>query len=264
MSDERSPDIDAVEAHLRPGQSHEPRPEAERPEVSAERIPWEGSREGGSATAFVATLWRFVTAPAAAYAAVPVRGGAWRPWSFALLCVVMFGVVRQLMDVATVALMRYGGANVSVAELFHLEVAGRSLDWLPISVLSAAGCLFALGVGAPLYVLFSCLLLIVWMTIVHALLKISGGLASSEAGYQGTLRVVCYSQAAMVAAIVPWIGDEIAIVWSCFLQVIGLVWLHGCTRKRAVFTVGLAFAGAVLVLLLGIRLASRDGAVAVP
>ncbi len=264
MSDQRPPDIDPGAAHLRPGQRHEPRPEAERRAMSAERIPWEGSREGGSANAFVATLWRFVSAPAAAYAAVPVRGGAWRPWSFALLCVVMFGVVRQLIDITTVALMRYGGANVPVAELFQLEVAGRSLDWLPISVLSVAGCLFALGVGAPLYVLFFCLLLIVWITIVHALLKISGGLASSEAGYEGTLRVVCYSQAAMVAAIVPWIGDEIAIVWSCFLQVIGLVRLHGCTRTRAFFTVGLPFAGAILALLLGIWLASPDGAVAVP
>lgn len=264
MSDQRSPDIDLGAAHLRPGQRHEPRPEAERREMSAERIPWEGSREGGSANAFVATLWRFVSAPAAAYAAVPVRGGAWRPWSFALLCGVMFGVVRQLIDITTVALMRYGGANVPVAELFQLEVAGRSLDWLPISVLSVAGCLFALGVGAPLYVLFYGLLVIVWITIVHALLKISGGLASSEAGYEGTLRVVCYSQAAMVAAIVPWIGDEIAIVWSCFLQVIGLVRLHGCTRTRAFFTVGLPFAGAILALLLSIWLASPDGAVAVP
>ena len=66
MSDQRSPDIDLGAAHLRPGQRHEPRPEAERREMSAERIPWEGSREGGSANAFVATLWRFVSAPAAA------------------------------------------------------------------------------------------------------------------------------------------------------------------------------------------------------
>ena len=232
--------------------------------MSAERIPWEGSRESGNATAFVATLWRFASAPAAAYAAVPVRGGTWRPWSFALLCVVLFGVVRQLIDIATVALMRYGDANVPVAQLFQLDIAGRSLDWLPISVLSAGGCLFALGVGAPLYVLLYSLLIIVWMTIVHALLKISGGLASSEAGYVGTWRVVCYSQAAMVAAIVPWIGDEIAIVWSCAMQVIGLMRLHGCTRTRAFFAVGLPFAGAILCLLLGIWLASPDGAVAAP
>ena len=83
-----------------------------------------------------------------------MRGGAWRPWSFALLCAAGFGVARQLIDLATVAMLSYGGANDLVPELFRFEVAGRSLEWLPISVLSVAGCLFALGVGAPLYVLF--------------------------------------------------------------------------------------------------------------
>ena len=223
--------------------------------MSGPTIPWEGSREGGSASAFVATLWRFVSAPAAAYATVPVRSGVWRPWSFALLCVAMFGVISQLIDSTTVALMRYGGVNVPVAELFQLDVAGRSLDWLPISVLSVGGCLFAIGVAAPLYLLFWGLLVIVWISIVHALLKISGGLASSEAGYEGTLRVVCYSQATMVAAIIPWIGDEIAIVWSCVLQGIGLAQLHGCTRRRAFLAVGLPFVGATLAFLLGIWLA---------
>ena len=260
----RSPDIDPREAHLRPGPRHEPRPEAEGGETSAGRIPWEGSQDGGSPNAFLATLWRFLSAPAAAYAAVPVRGGAWRPWSFALLCGAMFGVVSQLIAAATVALMRYGGANVPAAKLFQFEVAGHSFDWLPISVLSVAGCLFALVVAAPIYVFFYALLVILWITIVHALLMISGGLASSETGYEGTLRAVCYSQATMAAAIVPWIGDEIAIVWSCALQVIGLVQLHGCSRRRAFFAVGLPLASATIVLLLLIWLRSPDGSVALP
>ena len=264
MSDQQSPDIDPGVAHLRPGQPDEPRLEDERLEMSADRIPWEGSREGGSPSAFVATLWRFVSAPSAAFATVPARGGAWRPWSFALFCAAMFGVISQLIDSTTVALMQYGGVNVPVAELFQLDVAGRSLDWLPMSVLSVGGCLFAIGVAAPLYLLSWSLLVIVWTSILHAMLKISGGLPSSEAGYEGTLRVVCYSQAAMVASVIPWIGDEIALVWSCILQVIGLVQLHGCKRRRAFLAVGLPFVGATLALLLGIWLASPNGAGAVP
>ncbi len=264
MRDQRSPDSDPKAAHLRPGQPKEPQPQAERTEMSAERIPWEGAREEGSPTAFIATLWRFISAPATAYAAVPVRGGAWRPVWFALICGAMFGVVSQLIDGATVALIRYRGANVPMEEMFHFDVAGRSLDWLPISVLSVGGCLFALGVAAPLYILFYGLLMMVWITIVHAVLKLSGGLASSEAGYEGTLRVVCYSQATMVAAIFPWIGDEIGIVWSCVLQVIGLMQLHGCRRTRAVFAVWLPFAVASIALLLMIWLRSPDGAVASP
>ena len=167
MKDPEGSDIDRGTAHLRPGQRPEARPVAEPDEVSAESIPWEGSRDGGSRAAFVATLWQFVSAPKAAYAKVPVRGGAWRPWSFALLCAVGFGVVRQLIDVATVAMLSYGGANDLVPELFRFEVAGRSLEWLPISVVSVAGCLLALGIGAPLYLLSFCLVTIVWITIVE-------------------------------------------------------------------------------------------------
>ena len=97
MSDQRSPDTDSVVAHLRPGQHQDPPPEAERRETANQRIPWEGLREGGSANAFLATLWRFVSAPAAAYTAVPLRGGVWRPLSFALLCGAMFGVISQVL-----------------------------------------------------------------------------------------------------------------------------------------------------------------------
>ena len=61
MSEPRPPDIELGTAHLRPGSRQEPPPEAERGETSAERIPWEGPREGGSPNAFVATLWRFAT-----------------------------------------------------------------------------------------------------------------------------------------------------------------------------------------------------------
>ena len=48
--------------------------------------------------------------------------------------------------------------------------------------------------------------------MLHVVLKITGALSTSETGYEGTLRAVCYSQAAMAAAIVPWIGDEIAML----------------------------------------------------
>ena len=156
------------------------------------------------------------------------------------------------------ALIRYGGGDVGLAELFQLDIAGRSLDWLPISVVSAAGCLFAVLIGAPLYVLVYSLLVLLWVTVVHSLLKITGSLASSEAGYQGTLRAVCYSQVAMAAAIVPWIGDPIAILWSFSLQVPGLVRMHGCSRTRAALAVGLPAALLILGAVLAIVMAEPE------
>jgi hypothetical protein len=215
----------------------------------------------GLAAAFIDTWWRVVKAPIAAYSAVPSTGGVRRPWTFALLCGSIFGVISELIDSLTVALIRYGGSGTELAEVLQLDVAGRSLDWLPISALSAAGCLFALVVGVPLYLLAYSLLVLAWTTILHLLLKLSGGLAVSDAGYEGTLRAVCYSQVAMAAAVLPWIGDPIAILWSFALQVPGLARMHGCSRQRAALAVGLPAATVVLALLLGLWLADPEAAV---
>ena len=258
MSDQQSPDLDLGAAHLRPAQRDEPGPADEPRQRVADRLPWEGSRGRGIAAAYIASGWRIVRAPIAVWASVPSGGGVRRPWTFALFCGAVFGVISELIDSTTVALIRYGGGDVGLAELFQLDIAGRSLDWLPISVLSAAGCLFAVLIGAPLYVLVYSLLVLLWVTVVHSLLKITGSLASSEAGYQGTLRAVCYSQVAMAAAIVPWIGDPIAILWSFSLQVPGLVRMHGCSRRRAALAVGLPAALLILGLVLAILMAEPE------
>ena len=258
MSDEQTPDIDPGAAHLRPAQRNDPRPEGAPREVAVERIPWEGPRQRGLAVSYIATLWRIVSAPGASWAAVPTRAGVRRPCTFALSCGIIFGVVSQVIAVLTVALARYGGGDGPLAEMLQLDIAGQSLEWLPISVLSAGGCLLALVVAAPLYVFAYSLLVLLWTTVLHLLLKVTSALSTSETGYQGTLRAVCYSQAAMAAAVVPWIGDEIAILWSFGLQVPGLVRMHGCSRARAALTVGLPAAALVLALVLAILMAESE------
>jgi hypothetical protein len=260
MSDEQSPDIDLGAAHLRPAQRSDPGPDGGPSSDRADRVPWEGARRRGAAAALIATWWRVARAPIAVWAAVPRSGGARRPWTFALLCGGIFGVISELIDSFTVALIRYGGGEAGLAELFQLDIAGRSLDWLPISVLSVAGCLFAVLIGAPLYLLVYSLLVLTWITILHVLLKITGGLRSSQTGYQGTLRAVCYSQVAVAAAIVPWIGDPTAMLWSFVLQVPGLVRMHGCSRGRAALVVGLPAALLILALLIAILLTGPEAA----
>ena len=258
MSDEQKPDIDLGVAHLRPAQRDEIPPRKAPREDVVERIPWEGSRERGPAASWLATLWRVVSAPRASWAMVPSRGGVRRPYTFALSCGVIFEVVSQAVAIVTVVLLGYGGEDTALADVFQLDIAGRSLEWLPISVLSVGGCLLALVVAAPLYVLAYSLLLLLWTTVLHALLKITGALSASEAGWEGTLRAVCYSQAAMVAAIVPWIGDEIAMLWSFGLQVPALVRMHGCSRARAALAVALPAAALILALALVILMGEPE------
>lgn len=62
----------------------------------------------------------------------------------------------------------------------------------------------------------------------------------------------------MAAAIVPWIGDEIAILWSFGLQVPGLVRMHGCSRAPAALAVGLPAAAFILALVLAILMAEPE------
>ena len=258
MSDEQTQDIDLGAAHLRPAQRDEPRPERAPSEDVVERIPWEGSREDGLAVAFIATLWRVVRAPLTSWGAVPTCGGVRRPCTFALSSGAVFGLVSQVISSLTVALLRFGGGDVALAEMFQLDIAGRSLEWLPISVLSVAGCLLTLVVAAPLYLFVYSLLVLLWTTVLHLSLRITGALSASKAGYEGTLRTVCYSQASMAAAIVPWIGDEIAILWSFGLQVPGLVRMHGCSRARAALAVALPAAALILALVLAILMAEPE------
>lgn len=260
MTDERDPDLDLAAAHLRPAQRGEPRPDGAMPAASGELVPWEEPRRGGLAAAFFVTWWRLASSPVAAYAALPPGGDRRRPLTFALLCGAVFGVSSELIDSATVALLHMGGAGAPAAQWLQLDIAGRSLEWLPISFLSVAGCLLALIVVAPLYLLAYSLLVAASMAVVHGLLKLTGGLRASTAGFQGTLRAVCYSQAAMAVAVIPWVGDPLAILWSFALQVVGLASAHRCSRGRAGLAVGLLAAALVLGLVLAVLLAGPDGA----
>lgn len=260
MTDERYPDVDSTAAHLRPAQRGDSRRGGEQGAGSTASVPWEDPRRDGRAAAFIATWWQLVRSPLAAFAAIPAVGGTRRPVTFALLCGAVFGIASELIDSTTVALLRYGGAEGSLAQWIQLDIAGRSLEWLPISFLSAAGCLLALLVVAPLYLLAYSLLVAATMAVVHGLLKLTGALGASTAGFQGTLRVVSYSQAAMAVAVIPWVGDPLAILWAFALQVVGLANVHRCSRGRAGLAVGLLAATLVAGLVLAIVLADPDGA----
>lgn len=248
MADEPLSKTDLGAAHLRPRLRQSPTPSRQAEETPVGLAAWEGPRERGIGAAFATTWWRVVTAPAAFWQALPGRGGLRRPAAFALLCAVVFGVVSELIDSATLALIQYRGGGTGLAEIFQLDIAGRSLGWLPISVLSVGGCLLAILVAGPVFLLVYCLVVAAWASLVHGLLKVGGGLASSESGYQGTVRAVCYSQAAMAAAIVPAIGDPLAVLWSLCLQVPGLARIHGCSRGKAALAVAVPAALLALAL----------------
>jgi len=80
-----------------------------------------------------------------------------------------------------------------------------------------------------------------------------------------TGRVMCYSAAASVLTIVPWIGWLAGAIWSFGLMIVGIRWTHGATLGRAVAAVVVPIiviaAGLTMVaLFLGMFLALAIGA----
>ena len=82
-----------------------------------------------------------------------------------------------------------------------------------------------------------------------------------------TGRVVCYSAATSVLAIVPWIGWLAGAIWTFVLMIVGVRWTHGATTGRAIAAVlvpivVIAVGLTMLIFLMGILFALAIGAAA--
>jgi hypothetical protein len=70
------------------------------------------------------------------------------------------------------------------------------------------------------------------------MLMMVGGLAESDAGFEGSLRTVAYGSAVgQLAQIVPIIGGMVSLLWTIVLLVTGAMRLHGTTQGKAVTAV---------------------------
>jgi hypothetical protein len=73
--------------------------------------------------------------------------------------------------------------------------------------------------------------------ILHFCCMLTGALQNSKSGFEGSLRVVCYSEVSSLASIIPAVGPLIAIVWWIVLAVQGVERLHQTTSGKAVAAV---------------------------
>jgi hypothetical protein len=88
---------------------------------------------------------------------------------------------------------------------------------------------------------------------------IVGGLESSDTGFEGTLRVVCYGSVAQLASIVPILGAFITFVWQIVLFVIGFIHVHRTTQGKAIFAALLPFLLCCVCIILVIAIAVTAG-----
>ncbi len=99
----------------------------------------------------------------------------------------------------------------------------------------------------PVYVIVK---LFVNSGIVHLLLRILG---AEKNGFEATFRVMAYSRAAHIWALIPFIGGWVGGLWQLVIQVIGLRRIHETSYSRVIlaFAIPLTFA---FLLVIGVSI----------
>lgn len=87
---------------------------------------------------------------------------------------------------------------------------------------------FAIMVLTPI---FWIIFVLISSGIMHLLLLIVRG---GQNGYEATLRVVSYSQAAQIWSLIPFVGGTIGWIWQLVVQIIGLRNIHQTTYLRVI------------------------------
>ncbi len=177
-------------------------------------IPWEARGTLGLLPAFFDTLGLFVTRPAEAWSRVRESGDSTSP--------LLFGIAVCWLSMAVQGfLFRFAALPMLPGPL------GRRFGMM--SGYSGVGLIARLIIG-PFVI---AIVLFIGAAILHFCCMLVGALHTSQSGFEGSLRVVCYSEVSSLASIIPLVGGLIAIVWWIVLAVQGVQRLHRTTSGKA-------------------------------
>ncbi len=186
------------------------------------RLPWEERDRIGFLNALIETAKLIVTAPQDAFSRLRPDGDLIWPLVFGLI----FSWVGQAFG--QIWGLIFGSALQSMmggfGDLEGMAAFGATSFFQVVITLVLWPVFFAIGIfiGAGIY---------------HLCLMLVGGVESSPLGFEGTLKVVAYSQVASLAAVVPVLGGLIVLVASLILTVIGFVEAHRTTQGKAILAV---------------------------
>ena len=202
-------------------------------------LPWDRGKDFNS---LLETCKLIITAPGRAYAAVKEKGDYGSPLIFALVFIVVGAVAQvvwQLIGLggSTAWMSRLGSMNPEMGEMMG-EMAA-------VSAGSAIGGLIGGIVGGVIG-------LFIISAIFHLCLQLVGGLKDSSAGFEGSFRVVSYAQVVQLAALVPFVGPLLGLVWGIILYVIGLASVHRTTQGKAVAAVLIPIAVCCICIILAV------------
>ncbi|MFO7738357.1 MAG: YIP1 family protein [Desulfatiglandaceae bacterium] len=127
------------------------------------------------------------------------------------------------------------------------------LIWSRFTLFSEAYIIgqFTFGVIYLIITVFTPIFWIFWIclssAVIHLLLWIVRG---GRNGFEATLRVVSYSQAAQIWSLIPFVGGVIGWIWQLVVQIIGLRQIHETSYLR--ITIALLIPVALIFLLMAI------------
>lgn len=183
-------------------------------------IPWEDRARLGFFPALIETIKLFVTAPQDGFARMKEKGDYLSPILFA----VIVGVAGVLM--AQVWSLLFGSSMLFVPGAMKQQMApamaGQGMVWFGILLVSPILVVVGLLIASGLF---------------HLALLLLKGTDSSTAGFEGTLRVVAYSQVVQLTAVVPFVGGLLGLVWAIILYTLGLSAVHRTTQGKALAAV---------------------------
>lgn len=203
-------------------------------------IPWEDPGRSFFDGLFE-TVKLFAGSPGEAFRRMPVTGGIGRPLFYAIAV---------------------GWVSIAVAVFWNVLLQGMWLPFLESAEdLAGMGAMYGLTVGwgllmvvlAPLFVIIG---VFIAAAILHLMLMIVSGASN---GFEATVRVVCYTQTAQLAGVIPFCGGIITLIWTVVLYVTGFSIAHRTTQGKAIVAVLLPV---VLCCVMGVVFALVAGGIA--
>ncbi len=194
-------------------------------------LPWEERSRLGWWPGLFETIKLLLRAPTEAFARARRTGDLASPITFAFI----LGAFGQILST-----IYQNALPLSVASLLGQPTTFDQLGVLGV-VITLVITLVMIPVG-----------LFVLAGIYHLMLMLVGGLRDSTTGFEGSVRVVCYSYAPMCLMIIPLVGIAVASVWSLVLYIVGFSEVHQTTIGKSVIAVLLPIVFCCGLMVLGV------------
>lgn len=190
----------------------------------SKNVPWEDLESLGFFPGLFQTVKRVMLTPVEFFSGLTVGEGFGQPMAFYLL-------IMEVPALAMVLWLMSGlfpQAQGEAGGLFHVGLTG--IGSLTFLIVFPVFMLINLFLSSGLY---------------HLLLI---GFGEGSAGFEGTFRVVCYSAAPMVLALVPVFGMWVGGIWQLVCIFFGFKFVHGMNSVKAALPIIVVQVAFVLLL----------------